>query len=423
MATSAVSGVNTLNGNFYRTKVTDEGDGIFSSTLFRTDAQGKNEVPIAGYGSGSDGVFTEINTTNATPAEQQLLSNPNSVLNQTRQQQTQSLEGDFFPTAATPDQQAALAQAGGGSGNTASTTGTPDEQGGSTPTAQQQAQPTSSGPLIYPIKMKDDQDRIKFQALTYSAKALPNNTSGSFETTKPSYSNADVAVFLPIQASISDQNSVGWEPDTLNPIELKAVQLSMSAMENPNMTDLSGVVGTNFQKAMETLKKDATAQAVRTYLAGQAVGVNNLLSRLNGQVLNSNLELLFQGPQLRPFNFTFKLSPRSLEEAKVVKKIIRYFKKNMAPIVGDQGLFIKAPNVFKIEYQYGTSSPHPGINLIKECALTNCSVDYTPNGTYMTYPEGTMVSYTLSLQFQELEPVYSRDYDEKEPGKSHSIGY
>ena len=41
----------------------------------------------------------------------------------------------------------------------------------------------------------------------------------------------------------------------------------------------------------------------------------------------------------------------------------------------------------------------------------------------MTYPEGTMVSYTLSLQFQELEPVYSRDYDEKEPGKSHSIGY
>jgi hypothetical protein len=287
----------------------------------------------------------------------------------------------------------------------------PGTPGTSTPTSPpNQNTGASSGPLIYPLKMKPDQDRIMFQALTYASKALPDNTSKSFETIKPKYNNADVAVFLPIQASITDQNAVGWEPDTLNPIELKAVQLSLAIMENPNMQDLAGEVGKKFQEAMVTLKKDATAQAVRTYLAGQAVGVNNLLSRLNGQVLNSNLELLFQGPQLRPFNFTFKLSPRSLEEAKIVKKIIRYFKKNMAPIVGDQGLFIKAPNIFKIEYQYGTSSPHPGLNKIKECALTNCSVDYTPNGTYMTYPEGTMVSYTLSLQFQELEPVYSRDY-------------
>lgn len=256
--------------------------------------------------------------------------------------------------------------------------------------------------------MKPDQDRIKFQALTYSARALPDNTSRIFETIKPKYSPADVPIFLPIQSSITDQNAVGWEPDNLNPIELKAVQLSLSMMQNENMEQLQQEVAKNFTNAMNTLKKEQ--QAVRTYLAGQAVGVNNLLSRLNGQVLNPNLELLFQGPQLRPFNFTFKLSPRSAEEAKVVKKIIRYFKKNMAPIVGDQGLFIKAPNIFKVEYQYGTSSPHPGINKIKECALTNCSVDYTPNGTYMTYPEGTMVSYTLSLQFQEIEPIYSRDY-------------
>lgn len=39
MEKTAISGVSTLNGNFYQTQVIDNGNGTFSSTLFRTDAQ------------------------------------------------------------------------------------------------------------------------------------------------------------------------------------------------------------------------------------------------------------------------------------------------------------------------------------------------------------------------------------------------
>ena len=82
------------------------------------------------------------------------------------------------------------------------------------------------------------------------------------------------------------------------------------------------------------------------------------------------------------------------------------------------GIFLKAPNTFMIEYKFnGGSTTHPGINQIKECALLSCSVEYTPLGTYMTYPDGTMVSYSMSLSFQELEPLYDKDYD------GHPIGY
>ena len=52
-------------------------------------------------------------------------------------------------------------------------------------------------------------------------------------------------------------------------------------------------------------------------LAGEAVGAQGLLSRATGTVLNPNLELLFQGPQLRPFTFQFRLSPRGIEELKM----------------------------------------------------------------------------------------------------------
>ena len=40
------------------------------------------------------------------------------------------------------------------------------------------------------------------------------------------------------------------------------------------------------------------------------------------------------------------------------------------------------------------------------------SVNYTPDGSYTTYSDGSMVSYQLTLNFQELEPVFNTDYKE-----------
>jgi hypothetical protein len=43
------------------------------------------------------------------------------------------------------------------------------------------------------------------------------------------------------------------------------------------------------------------------------------------QYLNPNMELLFQGPQLRPFNFTFRLSPRDQKEAEASQIYYKIF--------------------------------------------------------------------------------------------------
>jgi hypothetical protein len=168
------------------------------------------------------------------------------------------------------------------------------------------------------------------------------------------------------------------------------------------------------------------------YLAEQATGTAGLQSRITGSVLNPNLELLFQGPELRTFQFQFKMSPRSKDEADIVKKIIKEFKRNMA--VKNEGLFLKAPNVFKIQYLKGMEV-HQSINLIKVCALLNFAVDYTPNGSYMTFgggengdPEASMVTYNLSMTFQEIEPIYQNDYTKFDYGDgeqtidNHQIG-
>ena len=156
--------------------------------------------------------------------------------------------------------------------------------------------------------------------------------------------------------------------------------------------------------------------ALKVYLAQQDVGVQGLLSRTTGAVLNPNMELLFNAPALRPFTFNFVLSPRDESEAKQVKQIIRFFKQGMS-VKTSNSIFLKAPHIFDIRYQTFDKNgneiqDHPSLNRIKTCALTGFNVDYTPSGSYMTFndEERTMTQYAVQMNFTELNPIYEDDY-------------
>ena len=148
-----------------------------------------------------------------------------------------------------------------------------------------------------------------------------------------------------------------------------------------------------------------------------ASGQQGLLTRTSGAILNPNLDLLFQAPTLRPFNFNFSLSPRDPKEAEVVMKIIRFFKQGMSPIRSKSNLFLKSPHTFQLQYllrEGRRSREHPFINKFKECALQSFGVQYTPTGNYSTFSDGVMTQYNISMTFTELEPVFNDDYGDKD---------
>ena len=278
---------------------------------------------------------------------------------------------------------------------------------------------TGTDDLAYPVGAKGgESDYIKFTALKYLPSKF-NTGSGSFGTTyqKGSAEGIGQSVQLPIQGGIQDSNAVGWNEDTLNVMQAAGAELARDAVTN----GLSSGVNTLLAQA-RTLKDQAgpVKQAIADSIAGQAVG-SNIMARTSRSILNPNTELLFQGPQLRAFSVNFKMTPRSADEAKVVKSIIKFFKFHMAPKTSDANLFLKAPNIFKLEY-FQKGQKHSGINLIKDCALQACTVDYTPDGTYMAYNDGSMFSYDLQLQFMELIPLYAKDYNEGDAA-NHPIGY
>ena len=290
------------------------------------------------------------------------------------------------------------------------------------------------GPLVYPVALRQNQqDYIKFDMLLYEPKGLAFSGKSAGEVFQ-GQNQADLSgvgnrdsnrtsigtCILPIPGGISDANAVDWGGgDTMNPLDAALAGAAMGVINN-------GEKGIN--DAVATAKGALSGQganneikrAVSTAFAGAAAGVEGqVLSRTTGAVLNPNMELLFKGPSLRPFNFTFKLAPRSSKEAEVVIQILQFFKQGMAPIKSSSNLFLKSPNTFKLAYYHGRR-PHPYLNKFKECALQNVSLEYTPDGNYATYEDGVMTSYNMTLTFNELEPVFSNDYTDNYNGE---IGY
>ena len=182
--------------------------------------------------------------------------------------------------------------------------------------------------------------------------------------------------------------------------------------------DLKKTLGAD-SSLMDAAAQFTTAKATSAALGalGGNVSTAQLLARETGNIFNPNMELLFNGPTLRSFSFSFKMTPRSPEEAQECKNIIRSFKSNMAPktkntgSIGGAGMFLKTPNVFELRYKKG-GRDHPFLHRFKQCFLTNVSVNYTGEGVYTTYDDATPVSMQIDLSFKELEPIYDVDYDD-----------
>jgi hypothetical protein len=269
------------------------------------------------------------------------------------------------------------------------------------------------------------QDVIKFSMLKYSPKAFQTTKDnlGGFAD-RPSIGkdrNAIGVVTLPIPNGISDSNTLNWGDTTMNAAEALAANLALSGIKGggQGLTDTAGEVAGAVQS-----NSGEVAGGMPALFAGLAVQGNaaSILQRTEGAVINPNLELLFNAPTLRPFNFTFKLASRSKEESEMIRSIIRFFKQGSAAQKSESNLFLKAPHTFQIEYLH-KGKPHTYLNKFKECALQSFRVSYTPEGQYATFNDGAMVSYQITMQFQELEPIFNEDYTNDGTNPSPDIGF
>ena len=275
-------------------------------------------------------------------------------------------------------------------------------------------------------------------------------------------------VKLPIPNTLTDSNNVSWGQDSMNAMGA-ALAGAVSKVVNPkNIDSLVNNFGATLQKGANTagnavkdtlftedgrkevmnnlrnilnnpnMQNVATANIGSKVLSmlGQNMSAESILARGQGVIPNSNLELLFNSPALRKFSFTWRMSPRSREEAMMVNKIVRSFKQGMSakklnPTSGGASFFLGTPNVFDLQFRTGGGQFIDGLFRVKTSACTSTSISYTDGAQWSAYDDGQPTSINLTLAFEELEPIYDTDYSETplaakdslEPVPDTSIGY
>ena len=252
-------------------------------------------------------------------------------------------------------------------------------------------------------------------------------------------------VRLPMPNQIQDSNNVSWGPDQISNLTAAAASAVLPRVKPENIQKLASGDFSELSKGFQNLlpetknalqkivsatQNNATTGAMAQgvigskilNMAGLDISAESILARGAGVVPNNNLELLFNAPALREFQFNWKMSPRSREEAAEVNKIIKFFKAGMAVKKQNNtgsgngaSYFLGTPNIFDIKFKTTGNEEIDGIMRIKECACVSCAVNYTPESNWSAYEEGQPVSVIMTLKFSELEPVWDIDYLENKP--------
>ena len=314
---------------------------------------------------------------------------------------------------------------------------------------QQSQQPTlpprpkiPSRNLRYPLneQIHDNTDYLKIDIVEYKPIGDGGKLVGDPGSRRTNGKNILHSIILPIPPNVQDGNAVSYSDSSLNGLTAALAGGSTDLMKgmaevmggdkklNEVGGDLNkrlGQSGLDMPTAQDLITKKLAASAAGVF--GGNVSLDQLLARQEGNILNPNMELLFNGPTLRSFRFSFKMTPRSQPESRAVRDIINTFKRSMAPKTvtsgssGSQNLFLKTPDIFELKYMQG-GDEHSFLHKFKQCFLENMSVNYTAEGTYASYEDGTPISLVMNLSFKELEPIYDIDYDDDTSGEKRKTG-
>jgi len=159
-------------------------------------------------------------------------------------------------------------------------------------------------------------------------------------------------------------------------------------------------------------------------VAGADISLNKALGTVTGTILNPNVELAYEAPKLRTFSLKFKLVPRTVLEAKDIRKLCNTFKKSMLPKFAGQALFgaqeeaanlITIPDLCQVYFMKG-SSFHPYLPKYKLCGITDVSINYTAAGAYATLTDGSPVATELTITFLESKLIFAGEVQEEGGG-------
>lgn len=200
--------------------------------------------------------------------------------------------------------------------------------------------------------------------------------------------SADVFLMYPVGFSVeSTQRGVRKTAslNTAGAVSLPTPSEGISLNESGNWEETTGYQ--NFQGTV-------TANLGKAALDG--LGDTGKVAFGKGKFVNDYASLSYGGSNFRTYTFTWDLIPDSLEEAQSISSIIKHIRTHSLPQY--DGPVLNYPSMWKV---YPAMRTQIGL-FLKDCVITNFTVNYTPDGVLRRYKSGHPLSVNMQIEFKEL---------------------
>ena len=264
-----------------------------------------------------------------------------------------------------------------------------------------------------------------------------NNSVAALKSQGPS-------IMLPVPQDVANEIQQTWQGKQFTAMGRAAISAAAAGQFANAGTVLKDVAGN-----LVGLQASLTKLALNTIPGvGGSIDFNDISGSTRGIVINPNAELLYDSPQMREIGMVFKMVASNKAESEQIYKICQTFRRNASPeyggtdnadsdewketkeqllgdvtkgVNGDENIwgnmnnFIRVPNLCKFTFMKG-HNVHPWLVQFKPCAISNVEVNYTPDGTYATHPDGSPISVEIRLSFMETKVVFAQEINVKKIG-------
>lgn len=235
---------------------------------------------------------------------------------------------------------------------------------------------------------------------------------------------SDIILYMP--ESASNPNTISWGQEKFG----LAGQTVANAAKRFNGAGgvMEGVAsalggGDGIGEIANRLKYSVLANigsSIANMLGGNATA-EGLMGEVAGKIPNPYLTMVFQGVDFRSFAFTFKLTPYSEEDCRIIDRIVKTFRIASLPTREQDaaGALLGYPMECEIEYNW-RNARNEWLPRFKRCAITGFDTDYTGNGMFSVMRNGFPTTVTISIKFTELN-IVTREEIEGNAGSSSGV--
>lgn len=205
---------------------------------------------------------------------------------------------------------------------------------------------------------------------------------------------------------------------------------------------MAGVTDGKFGESLQTAAEDfkgltkiagyKAAVAAMNKGLGTNVSVSQLMQGVSGTIINPNIELMYEAPEMRGFQLRFKMMARSEAEGNTIRSIYNTFKRAMLPTfggsvgkssdgqsggllgdLGKAGSLMTVPKIVQVQFMTGANM-NTYVPQYKPCAITQVDLTHTADGSWAAYKGGMPVAVEMAVTFKETKLIFADEIKDGE---------